>query len=604
MNKFKLTCLASMIFAPAVHAATVYVSNTSAGACVPSADVTCGGYFNPYKNLRDAINGANSGDDIVVWGTAANKPYYFYDQGTPQSCVGQSIMNLSKFNSPSLKTTIRIPAGNSYKPIIRGTLVYGSSNWTLLSQNSNGYLYKMPWALTQCGGSSTPQEPEQVFRDALPDGQRQLHQVGGTVFSGYYPGADPSTLNPDWVAGINQSGNLWPGYISFVSLESLTANQFYYDRKAKVLYIRLGSTLAAGEGIEVSATQFLASGSGMANVTLQNLVFERSNTSYYWRGGAALLSGSGIIVDSVDFRDSDSHCLQIEGNNNQVINSTFNRCGQVGLVANGAGNTINNNYFYANNSFRNFNFNWEAGPTKFIGNNGLTNSTISNNVIAANNGHGIWLDTHNNGNTISNNVSAYNVIGIFLENSSSANIDSNVIFGNKAQAIQFRGSPNSIINNNLMVGNAQDGVFIQPASAGESAYASTNVRVSNNTMAWHDEATNKKPVWVTPSTTLYGNTYCGTATGDGSLHFWLQDWAAGPGNVFNWSNWLSAKTSGSYTAPAYDANATYPSYMKIASQPSAVQAWQTTPNMGLIAYPSGISTTRASVQKLVTDNCH
>ncbi len=605
MRTLHLTCALLAATHSLSYAATIYVNNNSSSACSTTTS-GCGSYFKPFRNLREAIDTAKPGDEVVVYGNSAHKPYYFYDQGTPQKYIGQSLMLLSKFNSTS-RTIIRSAEPFSYKPIIRGTLVFKQTNWTLDSQNANGYLYKMPWSLTQYG-STSPQEPEQVFRDALPSAQRQLQQVGGTVFQGYYPGADASNIHPDLINGVNLSGNLWPGHKPFVSLASLSANQFYYDRIAKVLYMRLATPLTSGESIEVGATQFVAFGSGVNNVTLKNLIIERSNTSSYWRGGAVLMSGNGVIIDGVDMRDTDSHCLQIDGNNNVIQNSTFTRCGQVGLAANGSSVTIKNNYFTGNN-FRNFNADWEAGPTKFIGNSGLNNSEISSNVITANNGHGIWLDTHNNGNVIRNNVVAFNRIGVFLEDSAAATIQQNVIFGNKAQGIQFRGSPNSVIDGNLIVGNAMDGIFMHPAAASEASYPSTNIRISNNVFAWHDEATNKKPVWVTPSTTLYGNRYCGSPAGDGSLHFWLQDWKPDPSlnyanNVFDWAAWRSSKPSPTNnTAPAYDNSSTSPSTMQLAMMPARVQKWQSTPEMGLTAYPNGITNTRSALQSIVNASC-
>jgi parallel beta-helix repeat protein len=610
--------LALIALTPVAQAATIYVSNTSTGACSPPT-TGCGGYTNPFRNLRQAIEAAQPGDEIAIWGTSANKPYYYYDQGTPQASIGQSLMALNKFNTAQ-PTLIRGIVG-SPKPIIRGTLVYKKPSWTLDSQNTNGYLYRMPWVLKQ-GTAPEPQEPQQVFRDSLPDGQRQLKQVGGKVFhgnafAGYYPGVDLSTIAPDLATGYSQVGNLWPGYTSYVSLASLTANQFYYDRVAKVLYVRLSSQLATDEGIEVSALQFIANGFNMANVTLQNMIFERSNTSTYWRGGAVLITGNNLKVDGVEFRDSDSHCLQIEGNNNTVQNSTFKRCGQVGLVANGSNAKVKGNYFTGNNDFRKFNADWEAGPTKFIGNNGLDNSEISENVITANSGHGIWLDTGNTGNLVKDNVSAYNQIGIALENSAQNTIQSNVIFGNRSQGINLRGATSTLVKSNLLVGNFGDGIFVHSSGAGNDP--STGLRVLGNTFAWHDEATgNKKPVWVPPSATLFDNRYCGTIAANGSLHFWLQDWNPDPNlgyanNVFNWTSWRSVKTSPTNpTAPAYDNDSlvhadndsTKTSVMQLTGTvPANVAAWQATPNLSLTGYPNGVTNTRNSIQAIVTQYC-
>lgn len=607
--------LALIALTPVAQAATIYVSNTSSGACSPPA-TGCGTYSKPFKALRDAIDAAQPGDEIAIWGTSANKPYYYYDQGTPAGSVGQSLMELNKFNTAQTTLIRGVTGLGLTKPIIRGTLVYKKPSWTLDSQNTHGYLYKMPWVLKQ-GNAPEPQEPQQVFRDSLPDGQRQLKQVGGKVFGGYYPGVDPSTIHPDLLTGYNQVGNLWPGYTPYVNLTSLTANQFYYDRVAKMLYVRLSTQLATNEGLEVSALQFIANGFNIANVTLQNLVFERSNTSTYWRGGSVLITGNNLKVDGVDFRDSDSHCLQIEGNNNTVQNSTFRRCGQVGLVANGSNAKIKGNYFTGNNDFRKFNADWEAGPTKFVGNNGLDNSEIADNVVTSNNGHGIWLDYGNENNNLHDNVSAYNLIGIALENSAQNKIQNNVIFGNRSQGINLRGATSTLVKNNLLVGNKGDGIFVHASNPGNDP--STGLRVLGNTFAWHDEATgNKKPVWVPPSATLFDNRYCGTIAANGSLHFWLQDWNPDPNlgyanNVFNWTSWRSLKASPTNpTAPAYDNDSfanvdndpARTSVMQLTgSVPGNVTAWQTAPNLGLTSYPNGVPSTRNAIQAIVTQYC-
>lgn len=586
----------------------------------------CGSQSNPFRKLSEAIAGAQSGDEIIVAGHS-NRPYYLEADGISTSTASNQVawpdlINLSAIGHDPAQRRLLIRAWQGMpKPIIRGTVAL--NGWMSVSGQANVYTRPWPYVQPDFVDSNTGKtvsnkvmEPEQVFR-----GANALTQIGGQVFGGY--NRDTYAQTPQLIAqGLkdaltNGISDLWPGYTQYVDLDHLSNNQFYFDRSNRVIYVKLDSPLNASERLEVSARQFLLNGMGavknagtgetwgIANVTLQDLVFERSNTSHYWRGGAVLLKGTGLIINRVDFRDSDSHCLQIEGNNNVVSNSTFTRCGQVGLVANGSNNRIQNNYFTLNNA-RGFDYNWEAGPTKFIGNGGLKNSTISGNVVVNNRGHGIWLDTYNDDNQITDNISAYNQIGIYLENSARATIQKNVVFGNRNQGIQFRGSPGTLVDANVLVGNLQFGVFMHPKSASEAAYPNDGIRVTNNLMAWHEEVgaddpthpgqkypPNRAPLWVSGNSTIDANRYCGGDAGGGTLHFWLQDWAptsSFPYNSFNWATapdlggnpvgWRIAKVGNNMSAPAFDTNSS--SAMQVVAMPTDVGLWQSQPDMSLV----------------------
>jgi parallel beta-helix repeat protein len=591
---------------------------------------SCGTQTNPYKNLAEAMRAAGPGDEVIIAGHD-NRPYYLEDDGIAPATIRAwpTLMDLNRLGRDPTQPRLLIRNWlGTPKPIIRGTIAL--NGWTPVAGQSN--LYSHSWAVQDDTGTRVL-EPQQVYRNSLPAGQQSLRQIGGKVFGGYnrdtYEASKTDAsiqISPLLTVALNGTlTDLWPGYTPFdktKGLSQLAPNQFYFDTATNTLYAKLDKPLASTERLEVSVRHFLLDAQGLpdpvtgvpmgiANVTLQNLVFERSNTSYYWRGGAVLLNGTGLIVDGVDFRDTDAGCLSVGGADNIVRNSSFTRCGQVGLGGNGQGHIFRNNYFTANNS-RNFSADWEAGPTKFIGGPGgigLDDSEFSNNVLVANNGNGIWLDTGNDRNVIRDNVVAFNHIGIYLEDSGENVIDRNVVFGNANQAVNLRGGRNSVISNNLFVGNGGDGVYMAPKAGANPLYESTNVKVTGNTMAWHDEAANKKPVWVTRSTVLSGNRYCGTqisATLDPSLHFWLQDWARDPNqswanNVYSWPTWQAPKTS-PVNAPitvGFDTNST----MQLANLPDRVAGWLRAPEWSLIHYPLGASATRAEVQAIVDQFC-
>lgn len=586
------------------QAKTIYVNNK--GSCLlPATD--CGSWTKPYKDLGQALSKTIAGDTVIVTGHS-DKAYHATPDGALIDVVGQDVMNFDRLsaNPGAGQAVTTIKAAGTTKPIIRGSLKVGS--WQLVS-STGGHLYKRSWLVRQWGATKTL-EPQQVFRDTLPDGQRSLQQVGGQVFGGYHPGVDTSTIDPDLQAGLvgNPEG-LWPGYRAFQGTDKLGSNQFWFDRVNNELYVKLATALGASETLEVSVMQFIAQGSKAHNVLLQNLVFERSNTSTFWRGGAVQLTGSGNTLDRVDIRDADSGCAVVSGDNSVVTASSFKRCGQVGLFANGNKLKITGNTFTGNNT-RGFNPNWEAGPTKFIGGKALTGSEISGNVVAGNAGHGIWLDTLNHDNLIQNNVVAFNLIGIYLENSDRGVINNNVVFGNRNQGVQLRGSPGTKITNNQFAGNGGDGVFMTAQSAVDPAHLNTGIQVTGNVFAWHDEASgNRKPVWVTPSTTLSNNRYCGRAASAGSLHFWLQDWTPDPllgwaNNVFNWSSWRATKSSPNQSVAGHD---TVGSIMQIATTlPATVSDWtdpSKTPTLSQAGTTGNIATTRSNLLNLINQHC-
>jgi parallel beta-helix repeat protein len=632
------TCLAlACVITPVAQAATYYVNNLS--NCTSS----CGaGYNTGIKNLSDAIKLAKPGDTVAIYGAnpitrAVNPPYYVTNGGVPASVVGNAIMDFNALVSTNVNqatTTVRAVALLP-KPVIRGTFVV-KDGWTLVSNDGSGYLYKRAWAVTHVGQTQT-QEPQQVFRDSLGF-NALLQQVGGRVFGGYYPGMDLTKMwggDPAQLAmAISTGGALWstdvnkPGYRFLVGSTAqgapiLSSNQFYFDSVNKTLYVKLATALSPGEALEVSAMPAIASNYYadaqptrlLRNLTLSNLVFERSNTSFEVRAGMVNLAGSGITIDSVDFRQADAQCLALQvGGQNKVVNSTFSYCGQVGLVANGGGHLIQGNYFVGNN-LRGFNQEWEAGATKFIGGmkgeEGLYDSKIQGNVAVANNGSGIWVDgdtiqrtLNGHGNTIDGNVLAFNWKGVYLENSGGAKITSNVVYGNKFQAIHFRGSPKTTIDGNVLVGNGFSGVDIESNSS-SPGFTQVDMTISNNAMAWNREMNSPPdyiPVAANGATSLYGNTYCGTASPKftTSMAFVLRDSGSlgVPDADHSWAAWNGMGLDVANTSKGWKA-----STMKLVSPPSTVLAWQTQPDIASAGTISTIATTRANIRALVTNNC-
>ncbi len=607
--------LGMALMAP-VQAATIFYVNHKS-----TCTTGCGSVTQPFKTYAEASSAITQpGTEIHIMGQSDGAPYYLVDPklGVPAT-VEQTVVNLAA--GSSIKPAVVRGAAGLPKPILRGTLPV--RDWTRVS-SSSGYLYVRNWTVRQRVGNGETIQPQQVFRDRLPDGQRALTQIGGSVFGGYYPGMPEDVLNTKF-AGLREGMgasviSLWPGYKPFVSLDQLKANQFYFDSANNKLYVKLATALVSGEALEVAAAQFVVEGNDISGMVIKDLVIERSNTSTFARSGAMQMAGAkNNVLDGLEFRDADSNCLGISGDGNTVQRSTFVRCGQIGLAANGYSNKFVSNYITGANH-RGFLEDWEAGATKFIGNDtGLKNSLIRGNVIVGNFGHGVWIDTIGDGNTIDGNVVAFNRVGIYLEESASNKLTQNVIFGNRAQAIQLRGGPGTQITGNVMVGNQGAGVLMtHAASISKPQYrfktldpmdTARGVDISGNVMAWHWELEgNWTPVVVVPSTTLSNNRYCGVSVpGVGSMRFWLQDWVDDPAtnyadNTFVWNAWRGVKqTPGNPQTPMHDAVG---SVMQLtATAPTRVAAWVNTPELALAGTTSNIGTTRNTLMGIVNGAC-
>ena len=497
------------------YAQQIYVDNQS--TC---SGTRCGSQANPYKTISEAVNRLQPGDEVIIAGRDGF-PYYDW-------------FNLPKLDkSPAVTppTLIRGWKGMPM-PTIRGSLPY--TEWLPGKQPNSYYLH---WEYIPADDPGSILEPQQVYRN-----NTSLRQIGGRIFGGY----------PDKKSASLQAEEIWPGRISGKNQLDLMPNQFYYEKSTNILHVRLDSPLKTNkegkivEPMEVSIRHFLAVNNTsyrVNNITFKGLLFERSNTSYYWRGGAILLNGNDITLDGLAVQDMDSFCVQLSGNNNTLRDSTIQRCGQLGLAAGGNNLTVSGNQFLHNNT-RLFNQFWEAGAMKFVSATPLSNSRITNNLVAfTKQATGIWLDTFQDNNLIANNQLAYNEgIGIHIEMSNAANIQGNTIIGSGAQGIQVVDSNGTTISGNVIAANTQDAVLIQSDSraVANPKYRSINNKVSGNIFAWNWENSavkNHRSIAIPrdATTTVNANTYCGSGVGlPKSLRFVLEN------NALDWPSWKNA----------------------------------------------------------------
>lgn len=409
-----------------------------------SNDTNPGTYAAPLRTIAQAMKTLRPGDDVIIG----------------PGVYRESIM------VPALAATAYTTAIRATTP--GATIVKGSDevkNWTQLSAD----VWYVAWP-----GS----EPEQVYRQG-----KSLIQIAGTVFGGYP--LDPKN-------SLNNQGDIWPGRVAG-DKNSLPVDGFTYAAAEKRIYVRLSKPPAAGEALEVSTRPYVLNALSAINLVVDGLVFEHSNTSLTQRHGAVSVTGRQNTIRNVVVRQMDAWCVQIEGDDSALLDSTIERCGQAGIGAYGARVTVSGNTVTANNT-RGFNKNWEAGGMKLTGNPALTDSFVTNNVVTHNTGDGIWFDWTPRRVTVSGNVTAYNTgHGIHYEASQAGKIIGNTSYGNGQLGIYLVESSNSVVSGNSAFGNTLQGIAIVNGtrSASNPSLLPYGNSVTGNSIAWNDSRGNR-----------------------------------------------------------------------------------------------------------------
>ncbi|MDQ2779765.1 MAG: right-handed parallel beta-helix repeat-containing protein, partial [Pseudomonadota bacterium] len=268
----------------------------------------------------------------------------------------------------------------------------------------------------------------------------------------------------------------------------LVADSFSYDAASHRLYVKSSNAIAADQMLEVSVRRQVLQAENAVGLTISGLDFAHANTSLSARWGAVKVSGRNNLLDDLVVSDMDAVCVQISGTDSALTNSVIQRCGQSGVSGSGTRLTIaGNRITYANT--RGFNKWWEAGGIKLIGEAGLHDSVIRENLVAYCQADGIWVDWKNTGNLIEGNTTAYNSgFGIQYEASQSGTIRGNVSYGNGLRGIYLLESANSVVEGNAVFANSLEGIGIVDGSrsASDPTLRPVNNRVTGNSIAWND----------------------------------------------------------------------------------------------------------------------
>ena len=436
------TALCAVFACPSANATTWVVETDSALA----SDRNPGTEARPLKTLAEAMRRLEAGDEVLVG-----------------DGIYREAVVVPKLNPPEkLTTTIR--ALHAGKAVVRGSDIAGG--WAALGEGR----FATDWRKRP--------EPAQVYFSGTP-----LKQIGGTVFGGY-----PDVQGHELAAAHRSDGGIWPGRAAG-DASTLKPGEFAFDANLQRLVIRLADGAAPGAQIEVSTRPYVFLAENINGLHLTGLVFEHANTSSLARQGAVKIFGNDNRISGVTIRLMDSIGLQLFGTRSELLDSSIEDCGQLGLNARGKNITIARNRIVRNNS-RGFNKWWEAGGIKIVGDPGFHDSIISDNVVAFNRGDGIWIDWMNTRVQISHNVAAYNAgFGIHYEASQFGRIEGNASYGNTQRGIYALESSDTLIEGNVVLANGLEGIVVADGerSVQYPQLKPRNNRVFANLIGWNKE---------------------------------------------------------------------------------------------------------------------
>ncbi len=397
----------------------------------------------PPQTIQSVINASQSGDIVSV------NPGTYREQISPKA--GVTIQGKSATDAPNIK--------------IKGSDVV--TGWV---SAGSGRFVKNGWAVNS----------QQVFINGVLQ-----RQIGGVI---------STSFDPYWIGRIGGDEN------------SMAVGDFHYDIAAQKLYIKPSGGSITGKTIEVSVRNFLVYTDNVSSHTLRDLTFLHSNASSAGRAPAIRIIGNNVRLERLTVTLCDSTAVVCRGNDNTVVDSKFNTNGQLGLGGSGTNYTILRNEAKGNNT-RGFDTGWEAGGMKFIGAEGLTWSTISNNKLIDNRGAGLWIDGGAypknlvQYNTLADNVAAYNdVDGLFYEVGLDSDILRNYCFGNGVRGIYVSGRDN-LIQDNLTIKNSQRGITValDPRLPG----GPVNNFIQRNVTGWNTTHELTIPAFSYPTTSNY-----------------------------------------------------------------------------------------------------
>jgi len=272
-------------------------------------------------------------------------------------------------------------------------------------------------------------------------------------------------------------------------VSDMTPGSFYYDHKAKILYIRLKNNANPNSHlVEVSTRTLIFSLKWKNYIKLQGFNFQHSNNTATVKSGwpAVAINGNGCVVENNNITWCDFAGLGGNGNNIVIKNNNVSYNGNSGISFSGSSIIMDGNITNYNN-YRNFKADWHAGGMK---NTIISKSVVRNHTAQYNNGSGIWFDIDCVDNIIESSRVQHNKdMGIFYEISKAGLIRNNIVSDNATHGIYISASSDCNVLNNTVYANMR-GIVVHgvPRSSLGKKYTLFNNVVANNIIAANTNA--------------------------------------------------------------------------------------------------------------------
>jgi parallel beta-helix repeat protein len=276
----------------------------------------------------------------------------------------------------------------------------------------------------------------------------QFTPTSGTGFYGYVGSQNPMAGNPDqmWIDGapLRQVG----------SAGSVVAGTFYADYANQRLII--GSD---PNGHEVRASDKNIAMTVSSPYSILRGIGIRRYANNVSDLGALRMCGKYQRLENVVISDNATTGAAVTGIGSKVVHVTAERNGLLGIVANYADGIVVDYTVARNNNVEHFNHSPVSGGVKITRTRGIT---VSNSIFSGNDGPGLWLDESTYNSTIVNNQMINNVgHGMSLEISDTSVIAGNLVTGDGGYGLKINDSGNVQIWNNTIQAARHDIWLVQ-----------------------------------------------------------------------------------------------------------------------------------------------
>jgi hypothetical protein len=241
----------------------------------------------------------------------------------------------------------------------------------------------------------------------------------------------------------------------------VSTKTWYYDFNGTDGGIRNNIYLAVGDDpnshrVELGDTAHAFMGT-TSNITIKNLMIEKYAAPI--QSGAIQVEGPHWLIQDNEVRLNHGIGISAKrgGDDVRVLGNNVHHNGQMGFGGPANGGLWDSNYI-AYNNIDGVNPDFEAGGSKFVGNN----VRITNNIAHDNYGPGLWSDEGATYDYYGHNSSYNNFAGgIRYEISRYGVITNNTVYGNTKNAqIVYTGSDHGKITGNRVIDNGHGAILI------------------------------------------------------------------------------------------------------------------------------------------------